>query len=217
MIKVENVRVERLVKNLIGGNAVDVLVTDAKLLLIEDRNGEYISCLQANLPDTIGYRGFCKPIWISETEKSQNGDWVYNSDTKKIFIRDSSDYLDSVDYDFLFKILVLPEHNSPEILQMIVDGQLKDGDKKLIECENKVLQSGSGQINFTISENRIKLNSSNHIIFYDYEEKMIPISLLEKAFEAGRAIKEVSSNHVNGYTTKYVDVNDWLKQNNIEL
>ncbi len=68
----------------------------------------------------------------------------------------------------MFKILALPEHFSPEQLQMIVDGKLKNGDKVLIECDYwPDIRDDKYPGQYVI-----KLNSSNHITLHKVEEKM---------------------------------------------
>src|SRR5690606_33636935 len=110
-----------------------------------------------------------KPIIVSESEKIEAGDWVYNEVSKEIYQFKEN----HVSYEF--KILALPEHFSPQQLQDIVDGKLKEG-KCLVECETRILRpelgaifegpSGLEYLNDTI----IKLNP--HITIYPVEEKM---------------------------------------------
>lgn len=116
-----------------------------------------------------GYQAFL-PILISKTEKIEEGDWVYDIREKKIFKWYVGEMLTE-----RFKILALPEHFSPEQLQMIVDGKLKDGDKVLVECENKFARENTkGWTDTQVNQTFIKLNSSNHFTLYKAEEKMIP-------------------------------------------
>jgi hypothetical protein len=84
-----------------------------------------------------------KPIIISETEEDKN------------------DLLQGK----LVKILALPEHFSPELLQLIVDEKLKDGDEVIVECWNP-----SGV--FKELDSKIKLNDKNHITLIQ-EESLI--------------------------------------------
>ncbi len=68
------------------------------------------------------------------------------------------------------KILALPEHFSPEQLQMIVESKLQDGDELMVECEKHTIGGRSiKDINGipvgyeSYIEKRIKLNQKNHV------------------------------------------------------
>ncbi len=117
---------------------VNTLVTDAELILVEcnPKQGDvFITSneMAKKLPFNADKNVPFKPILISITEKITTnvgktmGDWCYNSLYKKVFQMNG----DITDYDF--KILALPEHFSPKLLQDIVDGKLKGG-KCLVEC-----------------------------------------------------------------------------------
>lgn len=110
------------------------LVTEAKLVLVP---GYYPTCKSMQLKGNVYY-----PIAISETEKIEVGDWVYNTVTHKIYtVNEGLSVVlqgNSLDAKSHVKILALPEHFSPEILQQIIDGKLKDGDKALVECEKNI-------------------------------------------------------------------------------
>jgi hypothetical protein len=160
MIKVEHIRrytVTSKVTNIKGTNLSlnkEVLVTDAELVFIS-------STLEwANRTDSPSM-----PILISRTEKIEVGDWIYDSYRKKI--RKANMEQDTV-VDYCFKILALPEHFSPESLQLIVDGKLKEG-KCLVECEKD--EESMGKL---IGISKIKLNP--HITIYpDYIQSAIKI------------------------------------------
>ncbi len=97
------------------------------------------------------------------------------------------------DKNKISKIMAIPEHFSPKQLQLIVDGKLKDGDKVLVECvKSKHPNFDAPFIEPEIyNENEktrfyfINLSSSNHITLHKLEEKMVPLSLVKKAFLAG--------------------------------
>lgn len=107
-----------------------------------------------------------KPILISETEEIEaifaHGQ-IHKPDPSYRAITNSAK-----------KILALPEHFSPEQLQMIVDGRLKDGDKVLVECEKYYYSKKSevGGHDHNYFSYQIKLNSSNHITLHKVEERM---------------------------------------------
>jgi hypothetical protein len=107
-----------------------------------------------------------KPILISETEKIEEDDLRYG-------VQGESKY---------YKVLALPEHFSPEQLQMIVDGKLKDGDKLLVECEYHQFKGGEPDPSgFYIKK------TSNHITLHKVEEKMYTKQELNKiAYSAYR-------------------------------
>lgn len=158
----------------------DVLVTDAKLVLVECNRyeallrkahgeGQYWILLNSNgwLNDDDK---FYKPILISETEKIEVGDWMLSHN--RIICQAANNILvnmKSVDGARCYKVLSLPEHFSPQQLQMIVEGKLKDGDKMLVECESK--DKYSEPYLKGLKEYQIKLNP--HITIYPpVEEKM---------------------------------------------
>lgn len=59
---------------------------------------------------------------------------------------------------------------------------------------------------------KVKLNP--HITIYSVEEKMVPVSLLEKAFEAGSIWYETNEDRIKfGDHIKPIDFNEWFEQN----
>src|SRR5690606_35806921 len=154
MIKVKEVKQHGYVEYFQGkGNLVrdNILVTDAELVLVDN---------------------YHLPILISK-DKIEVDDWVYNEVSKEIYQFKEN----HVSYEF--KILALPEHFSPQQLQDIVDGKLKEGDKILVECtinycKDCVFNQGQelSPDCCNQSDTVIKLNSSNHITIYLVEEKM---------------------------------------------
>jgi hypothetical protein len=162
--------------NLIGLQSV----AEGKLLLVECKpeeallagNKETGSFLPINrLPLLPKGHSYYKPIIISETEKF---------DPKEPVL-----CLDEIEYGWdeaylkngrgngtctsCKKILAYPEHFSPEQLQMIVDGKLKDGEKVLVECEMwNTAPMGS---NYDEIFHIIKLNSYNQITLHKVKDK----------------------------------------------
>lgn len=220
MIKVEhtrthnlnpNINIQMMIKSKVI-NPNEILVTNAELVLVECNEIKH-----AILHSIINKNGkFYKPILISETEKIEVGDWGYNLMTKRygrvlrIFggniVIDNGEYEDTSSSNNFAKVLALPEHFSPQQLQMIVDGKLKEG-KCLVECVQeepipmtyKGVDSrgdyiyycpkcgwggsymGTGQVHCYKDECRpttIKLNP--HITIYPVEEKMVAESELLK-------------------------------------
>ncbi len=198
MTKIEHTKTHRIVNsknNFPNGQTIDygtqVLVTDAELVLVECEEVKH-----AILHNIINKNGkFYKPIYISRTEKIVDGDFYYDHINNLIKRFDPMyDCLSSKDG----KVLALPVHFSPQQLQDIVDGKLKEG-KCLVECEQeepipmtyKGVDSrgdyiyycpkcgyggsymGAGQVHCYKDECRpttIKLNP--HITIYSVEEKV---------------------------------------------
>ena len=155
-------------------------VAEAQLVLVDNiKHSDNSEGRQAIVNHS---KDWYKPILISLTEDLQKGDCSYS----KEFGLDSEGSIKDLKFPFYidatyqsFKILALPEHFSSKHLQAIVDGKLKDGDKVLIECESKTIQTypSSGR-DFQGNEKyethtQIKLNSSNHITLHKVEEKML--------------------------------------------
>ncbi len=80
---------------------------------------------------------YYKPVIISETEKAEAGDFVYQT-TISGLNRDSITQFTTRANDFLeghyLKILVLPHQFSPKMLSDITDGKLKVGDEVFVDC-----------------------------------------------------------------------------------
>lgn len=152
----------------------EVPVVEAKLVLITGG--------KLRVPDSSEHDRMVTPILISETEKIEVGD-IY-----AMFIDDKWELMEpchderearrcnelSPIKEVCRKVLVLPEHFSPEHLQAIVDGKMKDGDKVLVECAvNDAMSLLDISDNFPLKHPKyIKLNSSNHITLHKVEEKM---------------------------------------------
>lgn len=156
MIKVEHTKTHKIydgsIPSSFGSPSFrEVLVTDAKLILIQESLAHSIIIVNGK-----GY----KPILISETEKIEVGDWVYESTNPSIF--QWQEWCKELKGINKFKLLALPEHLSPEQLQMIVDGKLKE-DKCLVECN-------AGYVNPEWNPATIKLNP--HITIHKSEERM---------------------------------------------
>ena len=145
-----------------------------------------------------------KPISISRTEKIEVGDWfladtVFNQYIVKCTSVDESFINGNFYCSLCFKILALPEHFSPQQLQDIVDGKLKDGDKVLIECEIDEKQ-----------EFKIKLNP--HITIYPVKEKMYTMEECKKL--CIKAYKDGQNNWDSYYgRADQIINNEWFEQN----
>jgi hypothetical protein len=104
-----------------------------------------------------------------------------------------------------------PEHFSPQQLKDIVDGKLIENKKYTLECENKEKKiTGTTwygeEISKFITHYFIKLNP--YITIYPVqEERMIPLSLLKKAFDYGYWMS--ASNEYNDSISKNTAYNEW--------
>lgn len=149
--------------------AANVLVADAELVLVECKPEEALIVFgkpNQNL----------KPILISRTEKIEVGGWVYVPDSYEKIMKVGDGQLeislsrilnpDEEDPKEVFKILALPEHFSPEHLQMIVDGKLSG--KVVVECE----QHNPSIQNILADDGTMKIKLNPHITIYPVEEKM---------------------------------------------
>lgn len=169
-IKVENVETRRRGGGKRPLNSYVYYITKGKLVLVESHS-KTLSVFDNST------KSFVKPIIISETEKIEVGDLYY---WNGLIIKDhevptTESTMRSKDFHKgAFKILALPEHFSPEQLQMIVDGKLKDGEKVLVECkihdkwlkENPPFDNNKGKEYY-----QIKLNP--HIALHKVEESII--------------------------------------------
>jgi len=123
------------------------------------------------------------PIIISETDKIEEGNWVYHSEwnmigkvIKKLETNKYSTYY-KVDYgnvEFengqrsagikLRKILALPKHFTTKQLQVIIEGKMQDGDKVMVECELKWMEhpegKGVGKYSFIVIKQPITLHKA---------------------------------------------------------
>ncbi len=151
------------------------IVCKGKLVLIQINLGQYM----AIKPNGIIINNLMfKPIIISEIESIETGDKYF--DKKYKIINNCVDDADKEDLNFRIKkeksvnkILALPEHFSPEQLQMIVDGKLKDGDEVMVEC---IKPSGA----FDGLECQIKLNQQNHINIIEKRKQFVVLEGIEK-------------------------------------
>lgn len=146
-----------------------------------------------------------KPIIISETEKIEVSSWVVNhiapfhnpyqvKDEAQLALINNANKMstDEGKPRGIDKVLGLPEQFSPQQLQEIVEGRLKDGDKALVECrETCDVKRGScdcseQDIDCQCKSMKIQFNSSNHITLHKVEEnKRYTFKQLEESFQAG--------------------------------
>ena len=167
-----------------------------------------------------------KPVIFSKTERFEKGDWVYDRAGQwgsyiKKFDALSSDGGNCSDH--CVKILALPEHFSRQQLKMIADGIFKHNDKVWIECVNNTyIHEGTGKYwedeptemkkILGRPDRYISLNKDSHITFYPVEEKMVPISMLQKAFRAG----EMHCATKGKIYKRHPSFTEWLEQQNIK-
>lgn len=193
MIKVEHTKAHNIVlfETSAGERTKQVLVTEAKLVLVECKPKEgllyipnwkheegklHLLTKNVSLVDAV-YKAF-KPTLISRTERIMDGDWILEYQfvgipyqiiqvTKNDLIR----CLHNHKNHNCFKILALPEHFSPEQLQMIVDGKLKDGMTVLLKCENKTIRYGSCTKGEGVTMDSLVIKLNPHITIYNLENR----------------------------------------------
>lgn len=230
MIKVEHTKTHRIVNsknNFPNGQTIDygtqVLVTDAELVLVECKPKEAKLLIHNTTLHLYIYKEehkeflwleeskYYKPILISRTEKIEEGDWYYYN---KLLIKcENIDLVNIVNVTKgkCFKILVLPEHFSPQQLQDIVDGKLKEG-KCLVECEvdgkmiNKTFPASVRDRYF------IKLNP--HITIYPVEEKMYTREeMIKNAFNFYYDMSNRMKVPFNLISENRTNAEEWFEQN----
>lgn len=185
MIKVKNTKTHQVVKLLPYNNHGHiVVVTDAELVLVECKPEEAL-LFRYKSTETIhmlpkkgmlvkGLVNYLIPILISRTENIEVGDWVYDNNQERIvrwgeFQSQVSNVRKTNDY--YYKILALPEEFSPEQLQDIVDGKLKEG-KYLLECEKRFSVHGDKNTNADRPNEYLTIKLNRHIIIHPVEERM---------------------------------------------
>jgi len=167
-----NIKVKQT-KNLDGR-----IVTRGKLVLVPCDSNQINNIRTISFKDT-----YEKPIIISETENIATNDMVLLPDMfiKTMTDSDMLDYLSS-ESTTTKKILALPEHFSSEILQMIVNGDLKDGQDLWIECEEPRVIA---RFNPTFEGEYFVKLTDNHINIFPIQqnpqlEKALDIYIKEK-------------------------------------
>jgi hypothetical protein len=166
------------------------LVAEGKIVLVK------------NDGDFYDYKiAFPPPIIISETEKIEVGDWVLLLDSfGKPFLSPQQWKGEGVLTKDHKKILVLPEQFSPNDLQAIVDGKMKDGDKVLVECE-KVTED---EVYFQgIKEYQIKLNSQGHVTLHKVEERLY----------TREEVHQIACDSWYARDIETLDFEEWFEQN----
>lgn len=163
----------------VGGNTVPV--AEAKLVLVECKPEEALFYIVHDFQDkkfdrillyheqVKGLGKYYKPILISETEKIAKDwkGWAYKEDVEgKVF---KHFYTTNTWYNDAKIVLALPEHFSPKLLQDIVDGKLKEGDKCWVECVHK--GDYDEYLGHGDKKSEVKLNPSGHITLHKLEEK----------------------------------------------
>lgn len=196
---------------------VNVLVTDAELVLVDTgTDGDYPDYSQQIIG--VNHR-WVKPYLISRTEKIEVGDWIYDIDLKNI--KQATELQARVankGFNYYVKIVALPEHFSPQQLQDIVNGKLKEG-KCLVECEARYYNEKNQEITLEQASrvfadfgfnsghkliNQIKLNP--HITIYPVEKKMYTREEVKKLIS-----KAFSSDLINSQSASELDA--WMDLN----
>jgi hypothetical protein len=207
------------------------IVAEGKLVLVECKPEECLFWQHRFTKDTLGgiylhnyskdglVRGlgiYLKPIIISEAEKIGVGDWAYSKELNQIFqVKEDREYEDCFidtkdnlwytnnDPHQCYKVLVLPEQFSYEHLRAIISGEVKDGDKVLVECE-KHLTFPNGKYHWDRGEHhRIKLNSQRHVTLHKESEKMYTKS----------EVRDILSKFRKDNERQNWLFNDWFEQN----
>lgn len=187
-------------------NTKDVLVTDAELVLVKTND---VKWFERCVPTRFGF-----PVLISRTEKIEDGDSIIDEEKTQIINNVTQDIIKSIKSSRhkWFKILALPEHFSPEHLQMIVDGKLKNGDKVMIECE-QVYWKGTKLSHEDVF--KIKLNP--YITIYPVEEKKYTREeVMSITFRYGNYVKSHKRSGLlpgKGNWEKELSFNEWFEQN----
>jgi hypothetical protein len=148
-IKIKNTKTHPTDKATIGGIVGWTLVTDAELVLVECDSSK-----EANFWIKLNGK-FLKPILISRTEKIEVGDWYYfdGGEYKNLLqLEEPMTYTEE-----RYKVLALPEHFSPQQLQDIVGGKLKEG-KCLVECEELQFATVKENTSWIYKGHRFKIN-----------------------------------------------------------
>jgi hypothetical protein len=189
--------------------------------------------------------GRYQAIVISETEKINNGDWfvlalnhmptefklckmintVHNKEEQTFEAEEIDGFRFICGYHILYKVLVLPEQFSPKDLQTITKGKMKDDNKVVVECilcDKDIDCKNESSCN--ISEgcgcksiapyHTIKI-TEGYATLHLIEEKMVPMSLLEKAFNAAREEEWIGGRNFGNnenYELKYNDFKQWFEQ-----
>lgn len=104
------------------------------------------------------------PVFYSLKESSNKYDWLYRKEQKKIFQTKVGFSVNGCN-----KILVLPQNIAPRYLDMIINGDLKEGDKVKVKCHRATSYSPDK------SWVAVSLNKNKHATLFD-----IKLSLEEK-------------------------------------
>lgn len=171
----------------------------------------------------------CKPVVVSELETTaERGDWLLDKDTKDFFQYEGALTLAEINITNYWKVLVLPEQFSPEQLQAIIDGKLKNDDKVLVQCKQSKTrweQGGTVVGNF-ITDTVIKLDEQSHVILHpgENEDKHVEkkfsreevMEIAAKAWYTGkkRSHEFFHKSYVSFEEWKeHTDFYEWFKQN----
>lgn len=196
---------------------LDVLVAEGELVLVIAVDRMYVHTKLSKNSVIMGALPYL-PIIISKTEKIEVGDKVlkYNKISTVIsgeeyeaekpigsgtFRKEEWCTIQVATTNKYPKVLVFSEQFSPKQLQMIVDGEIKDEDKILVECyKYNEFKGGTGEQ----SGYYVNSNSENHVTLHKVEEKVYTreevLNILSAFFDQ----------HVNAQNA---DIDGWFKQN----
>lgn len=188
--------------------------TETKELLFGlDNDNDGMSALTITNNGTYwnGNLNVMKSIIISETEEVEKGDMMYSlNDCRIVESADSSksfDYKEKMDFGWR-KILALPEHFSNNHLLAIANGKIKDGNKVLVKCESRNLQTNPMKnSNF---QQFIHLDQQNHITLFPFKQSLKEFAneYIENLFSNARSID------TEDVYQAIIDTAEWVKENN---
>lgn len=155
------------------------------------------------------------PIIISETEKIEEDNWIYDRDTQQIQkatalqARVMNSPGTTPENRWYFKILALPEHFSPQQLQMVADGKLMNDDKVLVECYH----FDSNTVDDIIIPPILGYYIKSPLSFYPVEEKVYTRGQLEKIMAEFMEQMFEQNWSYNNYQQLRYKITSWLNEN----
>lgn len=169
-----------------------VLVTDVELVFVPTNEFESYEGIITLVTDKG--KQYFKPILISDTEKIEVGDLVFNSNGSiKIHnIEDQieADFVNNINNKDVFKILALPENFNPKHLKMMESGELKEG-KYSVECEEVKWATVKKDTKWIYAGHRLKVNRVNlqSNKYRPEDGRELDLSLIGSEFEKSRDYK----------------------------
>lgn len=158
--------------------------------------------------DDISYRS----IIISEKEKIMFQDLVLDNESKVIKVATTA--MCNTNEGYWSKILAMPDNFTPNILQLIHDGDLKDGDEIILKCDAPYYKSELGKtdgfttfIDFNVGK-FTPLNILNGKWFYYWKKVQGRICNSDYKFITG----ELGDYLFNDKEAHLSEVEDWARK-----